>query len=497
MTNELPPSFSRGRKWSLSLNTTVSLVAALALVLMVNYLGARHFTRWSVATDAQAELSPFSRRVLAGVTNTIKVTLYFNKKEPLYQMSLNLLKAYRFANDRIQVEAVDYLREPGAAELAKVRYKLSDQNARDVIIFDCQGRPDFVYQGELSDLDVQEIMQGKSSEAKRTHFKGEALFTAAIMNVISTRQPKAYFLEGHGEQNPESDDGGIGYSRFAGVLHENNIAFDKLRLEGPTEVPPDCNLLIIAGGQKLPPEVLEKVERYLKQGGRLFALFQAYSSVLRPTGLEKLLSAWGVAVGRNLVTDEKHAISSRGNDMVVSTFGTHPIVQPIYGSGLYLLLPRSISLDRVTSRGADAPKVEAIAFTSAGGRALTDIRPEGVQPSPTDLITNIPLVVAVEKGGIRNLTVDKGATRIVVAGDSRFLANDNIDREANHEFASHVVNWLLARNDLLVPIPPKRIPDFKLTLTASQVESARWILIGGFPGTALLLGGLVWLRRRR
>lgn len=494
MTSELPPSFSRGRKWSLSLNTALALGAALALLLMVNYLGARHFTRWSVATNAAAELSPFSRRVLAGVTNSIKVTLYFNKSEPLFQMSMDLLKVYHFANDRIQVEAVDYIREPGAAELAKVRYKLSDQNARDVIIFDCQGRADFVYQGELSDLDVEQIMKGQSQEAKRTHFKGEALFTAAIMNVISTRQPKAYFLEGHGEHNPESDDG-MGYSRFAGVLRENNIVFDKLRLEGPGEVPADCSLLIIGGARTLPPEAIEKIERYLKQGGRLFALFN-YPSVLRSTGLEKLLSAWGISVGRNLVLDEKHSMS-RGQDIVVSTFGTHPIVKPIYGSSLYLLLPRSISQDRATSRGTDAPKVEPIALTTAGGRVVTDIRPEGAQPSATDLIGNIPLIVAAEKGGIRNLTADKGATRIVAAGDSVFLANDNIDREANHEFASHVVNWLLARNDLLVPVPPKPIIEHKLTLTASQLKSARWILIGGFPGTALLLGGLVWLRRRR
>ncbi len=496
MTNELPPSFSRGRKWSLSLNTALSLLAMMALVLMVNYLGARHFTRWSLAGNAQADLSPFSKRVLAGVTNTVKVTLYFNKEAPLYQMAWNLLKAYRFANDRIQVEAVDYIREPGAAELAKVRYKLSDQNARDVIIFDCQGRADFVYQGELSDLDVDPIMRGETREAKRTNFKGEALFTAAIMNVIGTRQPKAYFLEGHGEHSPDSDDGASGYSRFAGVLHENNVAFDKLRLDGVGEVPADCNLLIVAGIQAaLPPEAVEKVDRYLKQGGRLLALFNSRSA-LRQTGLEKLLSTWGVAVGRDLVMDEKHSMS-RNMDIVASTFGTHPIIKPIYGFGVYLIRPRSISRDRNAPRGADAPQVDPLVFTSAAGRVLTDLRPEGAQMTGTDFIGNVPLMVAVEKGGIRNLTADKGATRMVVAGDSTFLANDNIDREANHEFASHAVNWLLARTDLLVPIPAREIKDFKLTLTATQMQSARWILVGGFPGGALLVGALVWLRRRR
>ena len=43
------PSFSLSRRWSIRLNVSVAILAALALVLMVNYLAARHFTRlpWS------------------------------------------------------------------------------------------------------------------------------------------------------------------------------------------------------------------------------------------------------------------------------------------------------------------------------------------------------------------------------------------------------------------------------------------------------------------
>jgi ABC-type uncharacterized transport system involved in gliding motility auxiliary subunit len=85
----------------------------------------------------------------------------------------------------------------------------------------------------------------------------------------------------------------------------------------------------------------------------------------------------------------------------------------------------------------------------------------------------------------------------VVVGDSLFLSNNNIDRDSNHEFASHAVNWLLARDELLVPVPPKPIPSLKLTMTASQMSGARWLLMGALPGVALALGALVWLRRRR
>ena len=47
-TLESPPSFSKARKWSISLNVLVASATVLALVLMVNYLAARHFTRLSL-----------------------------------------------------------------------------------------------------------------------------------------------------------------------------------------------------------------------------------------------------------------------------------------------------------------------------------------------------------------------------------------------------------------------------------------------------------------
>jgi len=58
------------------------------------------------------------------------------------------------------------------------------------------------------------------------------------------------------------------------------------------------------------------------------------------------------------------------------------------------------------------------------------------------------------------------------------------------------VNWLLARNELLVNLAPRPIKDYKLNMTESQRTSAGWILLAGMPGGVLLIGSMVWLRRR-
>ncbi len=54
-----------------------------------------------------------------------------------------------------------------------------------------------------------------------------------------------------------------------------------------------------------------------------------------------------------------------------------------------------------------------------------------------------------------------------------------------------------ARPQAMLQIPPKPVKEYKLILSAAQERRLSWILLGAMPGGALLLGGLVWLKRRR
>lgn len=496
MATENPPSFSPAQKWSVGLNVALSILALGAILLMVNYLGARHFTRFSLTASRRIELSPRTTETLAALTNDIKVTLYYDREEPLYESVKALLKEYMFACARLQVETVDYRRDPGAAQLVKAAYQLSQATDKNLVIFDCNKRWKAVTQGELSDLDVQALISGKSREVRRTHFKGEMLFTSAILNVTTLRTLKAYFLQGHGEHQPDSEDKLMGYSEFAGVLRENNIERDKLSLAGAGEVPADCHLLIIAGPRTaLLPEELDKIDRYLRQGGRLFAAF-SYSSAWRPLGLEALLAGWGVAVGNNVVFDSEHTYTEK--DMAVSRFGSHPVTRPLAQSALYLLLPRSVGKAQGGGAAADGVTVDAIAFTGDRARVETDLRKDGAHyPGPRDYVGPVPLIVAAEKGRLTGVTADRGATRLVVCGDSIFLGNETINKAANRDFVSLAVNWLLDRSQYVTTIRPQPIKEYRLNMTKRQMLSARWVLMLGMPGAVMLVGLLVAVRRRK
>jgi len=492
------PSFSAARKWLFSLHFLLTLGGLLAMLAMLNYLAARHYGRFDWSAASRIELSPLTERVLAGLTNDIKVIIYFDRDEPLYHSVAGLLKEYKLRTPRLSVETVDYRHDPAKATLIQATYKFTGTGQKNFILFDGNGRLRVVEQKLLSDLDLSALTSGQSREVRRTHFRGEMEFTSAILSVSNPRTLKAYFLTGHGEHQPDNDDGVGGYSEFARVLYENNVQAGSLRLTGVSDVPADCSALIIAGPtSSLLPEELEKIERYLRQGGRAFILFHFASLNRREgTGLEDILKKWGVFVGRNLVRESPQNRKSI-HDVVVTRYNVHAITRPFHSSTLHLVLPRSVG--PTLARGADAAKVEPLALSSEEARVLTDIRSGPVaRESATDVTgTNVPLIVAVEQGTVPGVSAERGSTRMVIAGDSRFLDNEMIASVANRDFAGHVINWLLARNELLGTLGPRPIKEYKLLMTAGQLQSARWILLAGLPSAVLLLGGLVWFRRRR
>jgi hypothetical protein len=59
------------------------------------------------------------------------------------------------------------------------------------------------------------------------------------------------------------------------------------------------------------------------------------------------------------------------------------------------------------------------------------------------------------------------------------------------------MKWLLYRPQIAVAgVPPRPIKEYRLFFTESQSRVVHWLFLAGMPGTVLLLGGLVWLRRR-
>lgn len=481
-------SFSPRQRWIIGAHVLTSTLALAAILFSINYLSSRHFSRHDLNATARPQLSPLTIRVLDALTNDLKVVVFYDRSQPLYSTVNRLLEAYKLRSPRLQIDHVDHVRYPGRAKTIQTELKLDDQPA-DRVIFASQGKVRVVYARDLSDFDLSSALQGQ--QPRRSGFRGEQLFTSAIYSVIDPEPIVACFLQGHGTHPITEQSGDAGYSQFFRLLTENNINVRSISLT-TDEVPSDCQMLIIAGPRhSLPPTEIERIERYLNQGGRLFLLFNPLG---RRTGLERILESWGVSVGQNYVTDPANQKGTDQSILIIGDFGSHPITQPLIGSGLALLQPRSITERKASGQNPNAPTIVELAFTSPKGEAvILDSQRPRKDPAHSG---RIPVAIAVEKGSIAGISSDRGATRIIVAGDSYFLSDGLIELEANLDFGRNAAHWLLSRELLLEGIGPHPIQEYRLSITRAEMQFLFWTLIGAAPGAVLLVGGLVWLRRR-
>jgi hypothetical protein len=479
------PSFYAARKWGMALHVVFLCLVVLSVVVMVNYLSRDFYLRSHWSSRTKWVLSPRTVQFVAALTNRVHVTVYFRKEDQIYSTIDELLKEYVGINHRIEIEKVDYLRDPAAAQKIKTTYKLGSAGEKDLVIFDSGGNVFPVDGNMLSDKDI-EVLQGDKAPSYRKKivgFRGETMFTGALMRVTDPRRRKAYMLQGHGEHRIDGTQEHFGYLKFASAVGRNCVQVEPLSLLGTNPVPSDCDLLIIAGPTVAMAESeLEKIDHYLDKGGRLLALFNA-DSAQKEIGLEKILAKWDVSIGKFVVCDPDHSLS-HGSDIVPSIYTRHSMINPLVGMNLGLIQPRP--LRAVEDKRADAPKVEEVALTSDNAF---------VEGDPSHKPHRFGLIVTVEKGAIEGVT--GGTTRIVVVGDSNFLSDAAIDAGVNADFVDCAVNWLLDRPELLKGVGAKNVTTYVLKMTNSEMQVAQVVLLGAMPGSVLALGLLVWFSRRK
>ncbi len=498
-----PSGFSQGRRWLTTLNLLLATAATLALVVMCNYLAQGHFKRFFWAEATNSKLSPATLRVLKALTNDVTVTIFYEHRADVYTMVAALLAEYQQANPaHIHKVDLDYIRSPEEARNLLGRLHLAPDR-KNFVAFESDGHHQIFAESKLVDYNLNDLLQNR--EIRRTAFRGEMYFTAAINFLSHPVSQKACFLTGHGERDPtdQSQSDGSGCTNLAAIL-KDELACDwsTLALTQTDSIPADCNLLIIAtrGSQPkayLSPHELSQIQTYLDHGnGRLLALLD------NTEGLDRLLAEWNVILANWHVIDRNPAVWSSGGDFLATpavgkdSGSLHPIMSALFWEHLniHMLAPHPIFRPPDKPRDPGAPTLTAVAATGPMGIQLPGEQPvvTGTNGSPLAPAQYV-LIAAIEHNVINGL----GGTRIVVAGDSDFLDDQLIDSAANHTFASQTLDWLLQRPGALVAgVGPRPIKEYQLFMPQSQRRQLGWLFLAAMPGSVLFLGSLVWLRRR-
>ena len=479
-------------------SNAVLQIILLALVFTgVNYLAARYYKRIDLTQENEHSLSletqAYLRKIDPEQPVKIIVTLLTHSESSEEDLRTRqevekILREYEYhANrhgaKRLSVEYVDVFRNRERARNLASRYGLQQG---DSILFACGERNRLIPAANL-----REIQQ---DTGKLVGFRGEGLFTSAILHVTRDTKDVVYFLNGHGELLLDTADPERGITEASAFMMQRNIEPRNLNLLLDGKIPSDANLVIIASPQSsYTEEEVILLQDYLnRRNGRVVIFLDPYVK----HGLDELLWDWGIDVQDKLVI-EPDSFSSivQNGARLIRDFSNHPITSSIGGNHIPVLVgPCRPAQPDLGATPDETLRVTALMRSQDGSWAETDYRKEGTPAKgPTDAPGPISVAsVAERQVGQQGIQIEGG--KLTVFGNSNWVTNAWFNRRGNRELFHNCVLWNLDRYTLL-NIPPRRVEDYELALDEKQFRELRGRLLL-LPITIAVLGVVCYWTRR-
>jgi ABC-type uncharacterized transport system involved in gliding motility auxiliary subunit len=422
-------------------------------------------------------LSDQSRKVLTDLKEPVHIKVFALGNE--FDRYRDRLDEYAYASKQVSIEYIDPEKKPAVAQ----QYGITSSGT---ILFEYKGRNEKVTSDSEQDL------------------------TNGLIKVIQGRQPKVYFVQGHGEKDTVSAERS-GYNSINSALTSANFVTDKLVLAQQKDVPADADVVIVAGPKTdfLPPEV-EMLRRYLARGGKLMLMLDP---VIRPdqpqlTALQGLAKDWGITVGDDVVLDVSGMGQLIGTDESVPVAASYPPHAITDNFRLLTAYPLARSVTPVEG-GTNGHTAQPLVETSRSSWAETNLKSltggqpakldEGDKQGPVTLAAGVSAPIADTAKPTDQKPPDqserKPETRLVVFGDSDFASNAALGIPGNRDLFLNAVNWL-AQQENLIAIRPRDPEDRRVTMTAEQARRVFYLTVLIVPGLILLAGVQTWWRRR-
>ena len=457
--------------------SVVSILAMLAILVAVNYLGVRQNKRWDLTGNQIFSLSEQTLKVLRGLDAPAKLTVYDLATN--FDRLKARLEEYAYQSKQLTIEYVDIDREPARVRAANV-------TAPGTLVLEYKGRVERITMAEEQDI------------------------ANAFIKATTGQEKKVYFVQGHGEKDPASADR-TGYSAVAEALKGDNYGFEKLVLAQTSAVPDGATAVVVAGPvTDFFPGEIDALKKYLAKGGTLFAMIDPAEKTGEGTlpNFMAFLKEWGIEVGSDIVVDASGVGQMFGAGPTVpvaASYPAHPITDRFNLMTAYPLA-RSLTVAAVDGRTpqsiietSDRSWAEKDLDGLAAGTDVSLDATKGDRQGPISLAvavsaaaTDAPPAPAPAAGGD---APPRPETRIVVVGDSDFAANVGLGVQGNKDLFLNTLGWL-SQQEGLIAVRPKAPEDRRLAMTADQVSQINILSIFLIPAAIFGLGIYTWWRRR-
>lgn len=457
------------------INTAISTVFVIAIAVFAVLLCYKINWSFDMTIERLFTLSQQTERVLENLGQEVRIAgVYPTGKEE--QMVKSLLDEYAGASEKIVVEYIDIEKEP--AKLAAYQLDTAVVTNGSII----------VKSGERARIITQALLYENTGE--RRVFNGEREITGAIRYVTSEDKPVIYFIQGHGETNPQKS-----MIKAVASLEQDAFEVRLLRLTEVGGVPDDAAILVFASPKTdISSDDLEKIEAYTRRGGSIFLMIDAVmnSNEVVYDNWSKMTNDFGIGIINNYVVEEDASYYLPQYKLyLIPRFGRHEITTQIAEQGKMVILPVVRGLGAVDY---DKNEISNTILLQSSSKSWIRADMTITEPEQTenDYMGPAPLAFASVKS---NVKWGQNAARMVVIGNSAFSYDGNIEVQANRDFFLNCVLWLSGSREADV-ISSKSINSGTIIIRGSEFTTLAVLCIAVMPALAFIAAFVVWIIRR-
>ncbi len=388
-----------------------------------------------------------------------------------------LLKKYEEASDHIKVETKDPVVNP------KFTSEYTDEEvSSNSLIVVCGDRSKIVDYNNI----YESSMDYTTYSYTTSGFDGEGQITSAISYVTSDNLPVLYTLDGHGEKSLDST--------LQEDIEKANIEIKSLNLLTEESVPEDADCLMInSPSTDISEEERDAIIEYLENGGKAM-IFSDYTEGSMDN-FDAVLENYGVErVDGIVIEGDAQHYAMQMPYYLLPDVGSAEAVSDFSSQGYFILAPYAQGI-RQLDNVRDTLTIESLLTTSDDAYSKTDLNTETLEKTDEDIDGPFDIGVSITE------EVDDDKTTQIVYYSTANLMDSQINQMVaggNEQMITESLNWMCSTDETsTISIPSKSLEVSYLTVTAYDAAYWKICVMGLIPGVFLVVGFVVWLKRRK
>ncbi|MBU3099138.1 MULTISPECIES: GldG family protein [Clostridium] len=440
----------------------------LVILLIANLVIDKMDFKYDMTKNKLYSLSNQSYKVMDKLSRDINIII-FSKQSSYDQGMTEIINKYPSKSKKITVKYVDPTTNP---QVAKKYSSTENEIANGSIVVESSGKFKAIKESELYNTTEDQT----TGETSVKSLAVEQKITGAIMYVAGDKNSVVYNLQGHKEKALSTE--------ASSNLSNQNFIVKQLNLLTNVWKPEAGDMLLVSSPSvDISKDELIKLKDFFSKGGHGIFLMDVQNGKF--PNFDNLMSTFGIQIEHSLIVEGDSKKYYREPAYLIPKMNSHAIIDPMVSANLPILFPVAQPIDQLKVKKASL-KVEPLLTTSGESFGKKDINSTTTQKASGDTDGPFDVAVAITD------TQESSVAKIVVFSSSGFI---NVAAGGNLDLFMNSMNWVQDRQEN-ISITPKDLTTQTLEMTKAQTLGFSALVIIVIPAIVLIMGVVVWIRRR-